>query len=230
MGRKLGEVLSGSVREVVFGLEDSFVSTMGAVTGIAVGSGNSAIVLLSGFVLVGVEAVSMAAGSYLSSKAATEVYTERFKQDEARVLAERVTDTESLRDFFLRKGFSKAEMNIAVKAIGRERKLWLDETHRSEFRLSPAASGTPLFSGLVMGVCYVVGGILVLSPYLFLPISLALPTAIVVATVALFLLGFWKASVANVKPVRSGIEMVIVSLVAAFLGIVIGHFVSTYTA
>ncbi|MFA5947261.1 MAG: VIT1/CCC1 transporter family protein [Patescibacteria group bacterium] len=229
MGSRLGEILSGSVREVVFGLEDSFVSTMGAVSGIAVGSGNSSIVLLSGFVLVGVEAISMAAGSYLSSKAATEVYTERFKQDEARVLSERVTDTESLRDFFIRKGFSKVEMGIALKAIGRERRLWLDEAHRSEFRLSPSASGTPLFAGFIMGICYVFGGLLVLSPYIFLPIIYALPSAILVTIVALFLLGFWKASVANVKPVRSGIEMVLVSLAAAFLGIVIGHFVSAYT-
>jgi predicted membrane protein (TIGR00267 family) len=229
MGGKLGEVLSGSVREVVFGLEDSFVSTMGAVTGIAVGSGNSSAVILAGFVLVGVEAISMAAGSYLSSKAASEVYEERFKQDEARVLAEWVSDSESLRDLFSRKGFTKADMKVALKAIARERRLWLDEAHRSEFRLSPAASGTPLFAGFIMGVCYILGGLLVLLPYVFFPIMIALPSAIVLTIIALFLLGFWKASVANVKPVRSGIEMVTVSLAAALIGIVIGHFVSAYT-
>lgn len=58
-----------SIREIVFGLGDSFVSTLGAVTGIAMGTGDKDIVILSGLVLIFVEAVSMAAGSYLSNKA-----------------------------------------------------------------------------------------------------------------------------------------------------------------
>ncbi|MDA1024636.1 MAG: VIT1/CCC1 transporter family protein [bacterium] len=62
-----------SVREIVFGLEDSLVSTLGTVTGIAVGVGETSIVILSGVVLMAVESLSMAAGSYLSTKADIEV-------------------------------------------------------------------------------------------------------------------------------------------------------------
>jgi len=57
-----------SIREIVFGLEDSLVSTLGALTGIAAGAQNTNLVILSGLTLVVVEATSMAAGSYLSSK------------------------------------------------------------------------------------------------------------------------------------------------------------------
>jgi len=61
-----------SMREIVFGLEDSLVSTLGAITGIAVGAGSTYIVILSGLVLVAAEGMSMAAGSYLSSKSAVD--------------------------------------------------------------------------------------------------------------------------------------------------------------
>jgi predicted membrane protein (TIGR00267 family) len=57
-----------SLREIVFGLEDSLVSTLGAVTGIAVGTGSQYVVILSGLVLIAAESMSMGAGSYLSSK------------------------------------------------------------------------------------------------------------------------------------------------------------------
>lgn len=67
--------VAGSLREIVFGLEDSFVSTLGAVTGIAAGTESTYVVILSGLVLVVVEALSMSAGSYLSSKTAMEVET-----------------------------------------------------------------------------------------------------------------------------------------------------------
>jgi len=60
--------LETTVREVVFGLEDSLVSTVGAITGIAVGTDNQMVVILSGLVILAVEATSMGAGSYLSSK------------------------------------------------------------------------------------------------------------------------------------------------------------------
>lgn len=57
-----------SMREIVFGLEDSLVSTLGTITGIAAGTQSQYIVVLSGLVLIAVEATSMSAGSYLSTK------------------------------------------------------------------------------------------------------------------------------------------------------------------
>lgn len=62
------ESIVGAVREIIFGLEDSLVSTLGAVTGIAVGTGNQFTIVLSGLVILVVEAVSMAAGSYFSTE------------------------------------------------------------------------------------------------------------------------------------------------------------------
>lgn len=65
-----------SMREIIFGLEDSLVSTLGAITGIAVGTGSQYIVILSGLVLIAAESMSMAAGSYLSSKNASQAEAE----------------------------------------------------------------------------------------------------------------------------------------------------------
>ena len=63
------EVLS----EIVFGMEDGMVSTLGSITGIAVGSGGHFIVLLAGSVIIAVESVSMGIGSYLSNRSQEEV-------------------------------------------------------------------------------------------------------------------------------------------------------------
>jgi predicted membrane protein (TIGR00267 family) len=71
-GKTFRHEIVDSMREIVFGLEDSLVSTLGAVTGIAVGTGSQYIVILSGLVLIAAEATSMSAGSYLSTKHARE--------------------------------------------------------------------------------------------------------------------------------------------------------------
>ncbi len=73
------------MREIVFGLEDSLVSTLGAVVGIAAGAQNREVVILSGVVLVVVESISMAAGSYLSSKSAEEAEEEIEREERKKV-------------------------------------------------------------------------------------------------------------------------------------------------
>jgi len=61
------------VRETIFGLEDSIVSTLGVVIGIAAGTDNRHIVVLSALVVVIVESLSMSAGTYLSNKSQMEI-------------------------------------------------------------------------------------------------------------------------------------------------------------
>lgn len=215
-------LVRNNVRDVVFGLEDSLVSTLGTVTGVAVATQNAFYVLLTGIILVFVEAVSMMAGSYLSAKSAKELYEDRAKQDHARVLHERISDTESLAELFHRKGFSKTEVTVAVQAIGRERKLWLQEVARNEYAHAPSASTTPVIAAIFMGVFYLLGGFFTLTPYFLLPIALAIPSTIILALVALFLVGVAKATLVGTDVWRSGFEMLIVSSAAAGLGYGLG--------
>ena len=63
----------GFIRNFVFGIEDSLVSTLGVVSGIAVAEVASPIILLTGIVLVFVEAFSMAVGSFLSEESVREL-------------------------------------------------------------------------------------------------------------------------------------------------------------
>lgn len=221
------DFIGGAVREVVFGLEDSLVSTLGAVSGIAVGSGDRYVVILSGLVLVAVEAVSMAAGSFLSSKSAAEVAKERERQDHARMLQERVSDDESLAEMLKRKKFSAGEVKTVLNALGRERKLWLREVARNEYRFHANLGLSPVASAVVMGLSYLIGGILVFTPYFFAPIGIAGPLTVAIGVGAMFGLGIWKAAVADVPKMRSGLEMVVISLVAAGLGIAIGRIMSS---
>lgn len=214
--------LRENVRDVVFGLEDSLVSTLGTITGVAVGSHDVFLVVLTGVVLVFVEAISMAAGSYLSSKSAKELYEERARQDHARVLHERVSDTESLAQMFARKGFSKRDIDVAVAAIGKERALWLKEVSRCEYRHAPSVSSTPFMAAMFMGGFYLLGGFFTFAPYLFVPMTLAIPLAIILTLVALFFVGVFKAKLTGSNAVRSGLEMFFVSTSAAAIGYGLG--------
>jgi VIT1/CCC1 family predicted Fe2+/Mn2+ transporter len=61
-----------SVRSFVFGVEDSLVSTIGLVSGIAAVGTNRSVIILTGLILIAVEAFSMAVGTLLSDNSADE--------------------------------------------------------------------------------------------------------------------------------------------------------------
>lgn len=65
------------MRNFIFGIEDSLVSTLGVVSGIAVADVAPPTILLSGIVLIFVEAFSMGVGSFLSEESVQELRVRR---------------------------------------------------------------------------------------------------------------------------------------------------------
>ena len=45
-------------REIIFGLEDGIISTLGVLVGIAIGTNNKSLIILSGVVVIFVESLS----------------------------------------------------------------------------------------------------------------------------------------------------------------------------
>ena len=60
------------IRNVVFGVEDSLVSTVGLLSGIDIGHMPNSTILFTGIVFIAVEAFSMAVGSFLSEESVEE--------------------------------------------------------------------------------------------------------------------------------------------------------------
>jgi len=68
------------VRNFIFGVEDSLVSTVGLLSGVATAGAGKGIIILAGVVLIFVEAFSMGAGSLLSEHSVRE-YLDRKKSN-----------------------------------------------------------------------------------------------------------------------------------------------------
>lgn len=68
---------AANFRNFVFGVEDSLVSTVGLLSGIAIADIPTKTILLTGIVLIFVEAFSMAVGSFLSEYSAEEYLEKR---------------------------------------------------------------------------------------------------------------------------------------------------------
>ncbi len=144
-----------------FGVEDSLVSTTGALAGIAITATSKEAILATALVIIAVESTSMAASEFISEQTEEDVEKEKM----------------------------------------------------------PAS---PLVSGLIIFVGYVVAGMIPLIPYLVLPHMQAIPVSIAAALTGLFFLGIYKGKVSHKSPARSALEVLIIGGIAATIGLAVG--------
>ena len=77
------------IREFVFGIQDGLMSTLGLLTGVQGVTESTAVVIITGLTAMFSGAISMAAGSYLSSSAEKDIFDKELR--DAEVLAEKGT-------------------------------------------------------------------------------------------------------------------------------------------
>ena len=73
-GKKKTIEVKSQIREFVFGIQDALISTVGLLAGVQTATSNNRYVIISGLVAAFTGALSMATGSYLSSKAQKEIF------------------------------------------------------------------------------------------------------------------------------------------------------------
>lgn len=212
----------GSIRELVFGLEDSLVSTLGVVVGVGAGTADAKVVMLSGVVLVVVEALSMAAGSFISSKSHRQVLEQAVREEEWEIENEPEEEKEELRGMYAARGFSPEEVEILVRRVTADKKLWLEEMMSKELRINAADLEEPGKNAVVMFLSYLAGGIIPIIPFALVAVPTAMTYAVTLTVGTLFVVGFAKGKVVANDGWKSGLELMAVSSAAALIGYLIG--------
>ena len=218
------------IRDAVFGLQDGLLSTMGALTGIAAGTRNREAVVIAGCVIVAVESLSMAAGSYLSSKSQREYLERLLKEEEEEIARDPEGERQELIDMYRARGFEDPEIEIIARRLMSNPKLLLEDMAHKELGISPEALEEPVGNAVVMGVSYILGGLVPVAPYLFLPLAAAVPVSTIGTLLVLFLFGALKGRLVKQVWWKSGLEMLMVAGAAALVGFLIGRVADRWVA
>ncbi len=76
----------------------------------------------------------------------------------------------------------------------------------------------------LMGVSYALGGLVPLLPIIFFPMTMAVSVTILASLAGLFILGYLKAKIVEVDPIRSAVEIAILGGVTTAIGIIVGNY------
>ena len=221
----MSEFIRSKIRDGVFGTQDGLVSTLGALTGIAAGTQSQSAVVIAGCVIVAVESLSMAAGSYLSSKSQRQ-YLERLLAEEWESITHHPEqEHEELLQMYRARGFTDEEIHIIARRLFADKRWLLEDMAHKELGISPERLEEPISNAVVMGLAYVAGGAIPVLPYLLWPLATALPLSIAWTVAGLFALGVAKGRLVRQSWWASGFEMLSVAGVAAAVGYAIGSLV-----
>ncbi|MFP4136838.1 MAG: VIT1/CCC1 transporter family protein [Halomonas sp.] len=213
-----------SLPDAILGGIDGCVTTFAVVSG-AFGAGFSATVaLVLGFANLLADGFSMAISNFEAIKAQRE-HVDGVRRDEQRhidVIPE--GEREEIRQIFLAKGFTGEILERVVETICSDRELWVETMLREEHGLKTEGL-SPLRSGLVTFVAFLVVGAVPLLPYA-LP-GLATDTQFLaslgLAGVMFFLIGMGKSLVYHQPVLASGVRTLLMGGIAAGLAFLTGH-------
>lgn len=218
--------VSATLREVVFGMEDGMVSTLGAITGIAIGSQDHFTVILAGMVIISVEAISMGMGSYISNRSGYEVNQRKLWEEKSELAEFPKEEKKELIGLFIRDGWPEDLAQKMADEASLNKDLILAEMMYRELKIP---SGAPISSpklGLYMFFSYIIGGLIPLFAYFFLPTLLALKISIIVTLAGLFGLGAETSRYTKVSWLKSGLRVLIVGGISLAVGLLVGKIVA----
>src|SRR3989344_89751 len=207
--------LSEIIRPVIFGVNDALVSEIALVAGLSGALLSTNIIILAGVTEALTGAISMSFGTYISSKSQLESYEGEIKKE--------------IEKIYRHKGFKGRELKRIVSTICSNKKRCFKELIENDLGLVRKRFNRPKREAIAIGVSYAISSMFPLIPFFVISYMnimsqlSALFVAMAITAMVLFFTGAYKTRFTNKKWFRSGAEMVLIGLLASFLGYLIGY-------
>jgi VIT1/CCC1 family predicted Fe2+/Mn2+ transporter len=211
------------LRDVILGGQDGLVNILGVILGVIAGGGSNTVLLAAGFAAAFTESISMGAVGYTSSVSQRDYYEAERERELAEIETMPEAEREEVRDIYEAKGFSGNLLEQVVDTITANRDSWLATMMDEELHLQPVERADIFRSAAVITIATLIGHLIPLLPFVWLPRSPALVLAIVLSAVVLFAVGVYSAVTLVGDWRKSGLKMMAIGLGAAAVGFLIGR-------
>ena len=218
---------SEMVRDIVIGMSDGLTVPFALAAGLSGAVASGHVVLIAGIAEMAAGSIAMGLGGYLAARSEHESYISERAREDREIDEKRDAEISEVRDVFQKYGLSGDAMEAATAAIISNRTTWVDFMMKEELGLEEPDPKRALRSALTIGLAYIAGGIIPLTPYaLNLTLSRALLLSVVMTLIALFLFGALKGRFTGSSVLRSAVQTMFVGAVASGAAFLIARLVS----
>ncbi|MFT3908430.1 MAG: VIT1/CCC1 transporter family protein [Ferruginibacter sp.] len=207
---------SDFLKDIVIGMSDGLTVPFALAAGLSGAVSNSSIIVIAGIAEIAAGSIAMGLGGYLAGKTEQDHYKSEVKREHDEVENLREREIEETKEFFANIGLSKEIQDQATEEIARDKDRWVDFMMKYELGLEKPDPRRATKSALNIGLSYIVGGIIPLSPYFFIPVSSeALKYSVIATLICLFIFGYLKSKVTGVNAAWGAIRVTLIGAIAA---------------
>jgi VIT1/CCC1 family predicted Fe2+/Mn2+ transporter len=213
---------ASGLADIILGGQDGLVNVLGVILGVAAATNDPRIVLVAGLAATFAESVSMGAVAYTSTLADADFYESERAREYRHIQQVPKLERREIRDIYEGKGFRGDLLDRIVDTITANKDVWVAVMMAEEHQLAPTDRRQALRAALVVGFSAIVGSLIPLGPFAFLPVGISMLVSVIMTAMVLFVVGAYKARMTVGHPTKSGLEMAVIGTVSALVGYAVG--------
>jgi predicted membrane protein (TIGR00267 family) len=213
----------GIMSNLILGIGDGMIVSLAFLTGVALNGVDLRILIITGASAVISNTVSMFFSGLLAKRTEIDLFNADYKRELYEIEYEPEEEKQEMMDIYRKKGLSAAESKRLVAKITKNKHGWLEDMLLNELHIHKDMLGSPILAGATIGLAALIGGIVPLAPYVFVSsLQSAIYTSVAIALLSLFVVGAIKGHVTKRNMLFSGLEILVVGIVAALIVFGIG--------
>ena len=207
---------SDLLTDVVIGMSDGLTVPFALAAGLSGAVSSTSIIIIAGIAEICAGSIAMGLGGYLAGKTEQDHYRTELQREYYEVDNLRDREVAETKEFFANIGLSEELQEKATVEIAKDKKHWVDFMMKYELGLNKPDPKRATKSAMNIGLSYIVGGLVPLSPYFFVthPVT-GLKISVLVTLLCLFIFGWFKSKVTGVNPWGGALRVTLIGAVAA---------------
>ena len=120
-------------------------------------------------------------------------------------------------------GFKGKVLEEIIDKITSDKNTWLKVMMEQELKLEEVDRKQALPEAFLVGFSALVGSFIPLTPFFFLPVKTAITISLLITSLTLFAVGYYKAKQTIGRAlIKQGLEMAVIGMTSAMVGYLVG--------
>lgn len=203
--------------DIVIGMSDGLTVPFALAAGLSGAvEGHVNLIWIAGIAEVAAGSIAMGLGGYLAGKTEQDHYKSELKKEYWEIEHKKEVEIQEVRAVFLGWGLSKTTAEEATQEIIKDKQRWVDFMMKFELGLESPDPQRARKSAMNIGLSYVVGGLIPLTPYFFVTDALkGLAISAAITLVCLYVFGYFKSKITVINPWWGGLKVMFIGAIAA---------------
>jgi predicted membrane protein (TIGR00267 family) len=210
-------------------MSDGLTVPFALAAGLSGAVSSSTLVVTAGIAEIVAGSIAMGLGGFLAGRTEQDHYNSELQREYDEV--KRVPEQEKMevKEVFAGFGLSETLQEQIAEEMAKDEDKWVDFMMRYELGLEKPNPNRATKSAITIGVSYIVGGIIPLSPYFFIDNSeQALYYSCAVTLVCLFVFGYFKSKFTGQPPLTGALKVVVIGALAATAAFVMAKLITSH--